>query len=105
MRVPNSSNQRKLPTFKRLKTLQSELASLDRRIARMTLLERKQDTRRKIQLGGLVKKAALDEEPTAVLLGLLLEAAEKLQSEQSESIRENWRLLGDIALTKETKDG
>lgn len=38
--------------------------------------ERKQDTRQKIQLGGLVKKAGLHEEPPAVLLGLLLEAKE-----------------------------
>jgi hypothetical protein len=63
--------------------------------------ERKQDTRRKIQLGGLVKKAELHEEPTAVILGLLLEAAEKLLSEQAPQHREAWRLKGDIALTME----
>ena len=36
---------------------------------------RKADTRNKIQLGGLIVKAGLAEEPAAVLLGLLLEAA------------------------------
>ena len=36
---------------------------------------RKADTRNKIQLGGLIVKAGLAEEPAAVLLGLLLEAS------------------------------
>ena len=34
------------------------------------MIDRKADTRRKIQLGGLIVKAGLDEEPAAVLLGL-----------------------------------
>ena len=42
------------------------------------MIDRKADARRKIQLGGLIMKAGLDEEPAAVLLGLLLEAAETL---------------------------
>ena len=66
-------------------------------------LERKQDTRRKIQLGGLVKKAGLDNEPTAVLYGLLLEAQEKLQSGHSDDVRDDWRIKGDLALTAEKK--
>jgi hypothetical protein len=63
--------------------------------------ERKQDTRRKIQLGGLIKKAGLHEEPTAVLLGLLLEAKESLESKAGEKIREGYRLKGDIVFTSE----
>ncbi|OAI47775.1 hypothetical protein AYO45_05590 [Gammaproteobacteria bacterium SCGC AG-212-F23] len=65
----------------------------------MRTLERKQDTRRKIQMGGLVKKAGLENESTAVLYGLLLEAAEYLQSEEAESVKSRWRLKGDIGLT------
>lgn len=65
----------------------------------MKTLERKQDTRRKIQLGGLVKKAGLSEESTAVLLGLLLDAAEILQSESAQSRRDHWRIKGDLELT------
>ena len=72
---------------------------LRRQEERMKTLERKLDTRRKIQLGGLVKKAGLDDIPTATLLGLLLEAAELLDSEESEAIKNRWRLKGDIALT------
>lgn len=70
-------------------------------MARLRLEARKQDTRVKIQLGGLVKKAGLHEEPTAVLYGLLLEAKEKLESKAGIQQREAWRLQGDIALTQE----
>ncbi|MDX2164238.1 MAG: conjugal transfer protein TraD [Gammaproteobacteria bacterium] len=63
--------------------------------------ERKQDTRKKIQLGGLIKKVGLHEEPTAVLLGLLLEAKDNLESSTSDKFREAYRLRGDIAFTNE----
>ena len=67
----------------------------------MKTLERKQDTRHKIQLGGLIKKAGLDGEKTAVLYGLLLEAKEKLENTNVNDTREAWRVKGDIALTME----
>lgn len=66
----------------------------------MKTLDRKQDTRRKIQLGGLVKKAGIDEEPTTVILGILLEAKETLESNQAEKARIRWKIKGDIALTE-----
>jgi Conjugal transfer protein TraD len=88
-------------TPKQLKKIQHRIAYLQRQYARMKNLERKQDTRRKIQLGGLIKKAGLDGETTAVLYGLLLEAQEKLLSEQSDDIRQDWRIKGDLALTNE----
>jgi hypothetical protein len=65
------------------------------------LQERKKDTREKIQLGGLIKKVALHEQPPAVLLGLLLEAKEKLESNIGDKIREGYRLKGDIVFTRE----
>lgn len=67
----------------------------------MRTLERRQDTRQKIQLGGLVKKAQLEHENTAVLYGLLLEAFEQLNGEHSEHFRNAWRIKGDMALTNE----
>lgn len=67
----------------------------------MKNLERKQDTRRKIQLGGLIKKAGLDGETTAVLYGLLMEASEKLLSNDADQYRKDWRIKGDLALTTE----
>ena len=72
---------------------------------RLKTLERKQDTRRKIALGGLIKKAGLDNEPTAVLLGLLLEAQEKLNHKAADRVREHWRIMGDIALTESLRLG
>lgn len=62
---------------------------------------RKADVRRKIQLGGLIVKAELADEPTALLLGMLLEAQEKLVSDQGATYRENWVLRGDELFTFE----
>lgn len=92
-------------TLKQLKRIKAALIRIHRMESRMRTLERKQDTRRKIQLGGLVKKAGLDKMPTAELLGLLIEASEFLQDENSESIKSRWRLKGDIALTMEQEKG
>ena len=66
-------------------------------------IERRQDTRRKIQLGGLIKKAGVDGETTAVLFGLLVEAYEKLQSSEADDVRQDWRIKGDLALTSTTE--
>ena len=58
---------------------------------------RKADTRNKIQLGGLIVKAGLAEEPAAVLLGLLLEAAGTLSGPVTGIARERWRKAGEDA--------
>ncbi len=98
---PNSLNPS--ATAKQLKQVQHKLAYWQRQYIRMKNLERKQDTRRKIQLGGLIKKAELDGETTAVLYGLLLEAQEKLLSKEADDFRQAWRIKGDLALTTEQK--
>ena len=85
----------------KLRTIQATLYRLNLKYARIRMLERKQDTRQKIQLGGLIKKAGLHEEPTAVLLGLLLEAKENLEGTSGNKIREGYRLKGDIVFTSE----
>jgi|688.fasta_scaffold308307_1 hypothetical protein len=51
---------------------------------------RKADTRHKIQLGGLIIKAGLDQESSSILLGLLCDAKERLSAE-----RDRWRMIGD----------
>jgi hypothetical protein len=63
----------------------------------MRTLERKQDTREKIQWGGLIKKAGLDQESSAVLLGLLLKAKEALNGENGNSFRTACKVQGDLA--------
>jgi len=67
----------------------------------MRNIERKQDTREKIKLGGLVKKAGLDQLPTAVLYGLLLDSAEKLLTADAKDVQESWKIKGDLALTED----
>lgn len=62
--------------------------------------ERAQETRHKIQLGGLVIKAELESEPSAVLLGLLLEVAQKLKTAEADTLRDRWKVLGDLAFSK-----
>lgn len=64
-------------------------------------LERKQDTREKIQLGGLVKKAGLGDLSTATLYGLLLEAAKQLNSIHGKKMADHWQAQGDMALSAE----
>ena len=49
--------------------------------------ERKKDTREKIELDGLVVKAGLRYEKRATLLGLLLEGADRLRTDDGERVR------------------
>jgi hypothetical protein len=56
------------------------VAKLERQLALLKLKERKQDTRRKIELGGLVVKAKMDRFPKAMILGALIDALEQIES-------------------------
>jgi len=58
---------------------------------------RKKDAHEKIQLGGLIVKAGLRYETRATLLGLLLDAAERLRADDNE--RSRLRSIGERALT------
>jgi hypothetical protein len=59
--------------------------------------ERRQDTRRKIQLGGLVVKAGLADEEPAVILGALVAAKRVLSGHNAVDSRNRWKDLGDKA--------
>lgn len=48
---------------------------------------RKKDTREKIELGGLIVKAGLRYEKRALLLGLLIDASDRLRSNDTERMR------------------
>lgn len=52
-----------------------------------TSAARRQDTREKIALGGLIVKAGLRYEKRTVLLGLLVDAARKLDGDEAEQRR------------------
>ena len=55
--------------------------------------ERKADTYRKIQLGGLVIKSGISDQPPAVILGALIEALQQMQADPSHAAR--FKTLGD----------
>lgn len=64
------------------------------------MAERKADTRAKIMLGGLVVKAGLADEDSAVILGILVQAAEALQAADGEIVRRRFRRAGDQAFSE-----
>jgi hypothetical protein len=64
---------------------------------------RKQDTRNKIQLGGLVVKAGLAEEETAIILGALVLAAEAINGPEGEIAKRRFRRVGDRMFSEAQK--
>ena len=48
---------------------------------------RRKDTREKIELGGLIAKAGLRYEKRALLLGLLIDGANRIRSDETERAR------------------
>lgn len=53
----------------------------------MTSDARKKDTREKIELGGLIVKAGLRYEKRALLLGLLIDAGQRIRGDDTEKSR------------------
>ena len=62
---------------------------------------RKKDTREKIQLGGLIAKAGLRHEKRALLLGLLIDGASRIRSDENE--RERLLAIGTKAFVDDTE--
>lgn len=58
---------------------------------------RKQDTRHKIELGGLVVKAGLDGEPKAVVFGALMLASVALRGQNADANRARFAAEGEAA--------
>ncbi len=73
------------------------MASRARHDARAWQVKRRERTRQLIELGGLIAKADLVEltgDDRAVILGLLVEAAARLRSEDREQALTLWRRRG-----------
>lgn len=62
---------------------------------------RKKDTREKIQLGGLIAKAGLRHEKRALLLGLLIDGASRIRSDEDE--RKRLMAIGERAFSDDTE--
>ena len=60
---------------------------------------RRQDTREKIQLGGLIVKAGLRYEKRALLLGLLIDGASRIAADEAE--RERLTAIGAEAFSSD----
>jgi hypothetical protein len=58
---------------------------------------RREDTRRKIELGGLVIKAGLGGEPSAIILGALALAAKALNGADADASRTRLLAAGNAA--------
>jgi len=62
---------------------------------------RRRDTREKIQLGGLIAKAGLRYEKRALLLGLLIDGANRIRSDDEE--RKRLMAIGEKAFSDDTE--
>jgi len=74
------------------------VARLERKYALEKIKERKKDTRRKIQLGGLVIKAKMDQYSKDTILGALLDIASQLSLD--EELCKLYQLKGKAAFLK-----
>ncbi|MGX9182006.1 conjugal transfer protein TraD [Mesorhizobium sp. BHbdii] len=61
---------------------------------------RRQDTREKIQLGGLIAKAGLRYEKRALLLGLLIDGASRIKTDETE--RNRLMVIGEKAFSDDS---
>lgn len=86
-------------TYKKLKMQTQKLNRLEQSLAIEREKHRKKDTRNKIQLGGLVIKAGIHNLPKATILGILIEAKEKLD-DNPELCSSHWQRLGDQAFNE-----
>ena len=59
------------------------LAKLEKNLALQKLKRRKAETRHKIEMGGLVVKAKMDQYSKDVILGALIDAFENLQKDKA----------------------
>jgi len=62
---------------------------------------RRKDTREKIELGGLIAKAGLRYEKRSLLLGLLIDGASRIRSDDEE--RKRLMAIGEKAFSDDTE--
>ena len=74
---------------------QQRVARLEQNLALQKIKQRKADTRRKIEFGGLVVKANMAGYSKAVILGALLDAAQQL--EEGSDTKRLFQLKGEAA--------
>lgn len=79
---------------KKIKTI----ARLERQLIIKKIKERKKQTRRKIELGGLVIKAEMDQFPKDIILGALISIRKEIQKD--ENIKSIFKSIGNGSFMK-----
>jgi hypothetical protein len=87
--------------LKQLKAKAAQLAAKER--AALKAKTRQEDTRKKIQHGGLVVLAGLADIDKGVLLGALLDVAERLNGDQREAFMSRAKARGDHLLATQAQ--
>ena len=90
-----------MSTQDQLKTAEQRLARLERTKAMQAIKRRKMDTRRKIELGGLVIKSRLNQYPKDVILGALIDAMDQLSD--NPELKRLWQIKGQQAFLETEK--
>ena len=90
-----------MSTQDQLKTAEQRLARLERTKAMQAIKKRKMDTRRKIELGGLVIKSHLNQYPKDVILGALIDAVDQLSD--NPELKRLWQIKGQQAFLETEK--
>ena len=72
-----------METIKRIKKEEAKLNRLTILQSKQKFQERRSDTRKKIELGGLVIKAKIDHLPKDILLGAFVYISEQLEHDQN----------------------
>lgn len=75
-------------TIKKIQSTEQQINRLERKQSLQKLKERKKNTRRKIELGGLVIKAKMSQYTKDIILGALVDAKQQIETNQ-----ENKRLF------------
>ncbi len=81
-----------------IKKTERTLAKLERNLSLEKIKQRKKDTRRKIELGGLVIKAEMDLYSKDVILGALIQA--KKEIEEGEKNKRLFEMIGKAEFLK-----
>ncbi len=69
------------------------------------MIPRREDARRKIQLGGLVIKSGMADYPASVILGALTLAAGALNGPNADATKARFEAAGDEAFSDGEEDG
>lgn len=74
------------------------ITKLERQLIIEKIKERKKQTRRKIELGGLVIKAEMDQFPKDIILGALINARKEIQKDKN--IKSIFKSIGNESFMK-----